>query len=258
MFFAFLGFIAAPWQCASAVYSPTMSKPTPSLTAFGLEQAAAYDARFAKFAPMRDALHLLAGAILATLPEDARILCVGAGTGAEVLALAQRFPHWRFMAVEPSGPMLELCRQKAIAAGVVDRCEFHEGYLDSLPLTETYDAATSFLVSQFVLDIEKRRDFFCQIAERIVPGGYLLDAELSGDMSTPEYAELFEVWLRVFELADFTPAMMDGLRGAYGRDVAITPSHEIEALIASAGFEAPIAFLQTGLIYAWFTKRSVG
>ncbi|RYD68316.1 MAG: class I SAM-dependent methyltransferase, partial [Verrucomicrobiaceae bacterium] len=93
-----------------------MSTPTPSLTVFGPEQAAAYDARFAKFAPMRDALHLLAGSILATLPEDARILCVGAGTGAEVLALAQRFPHWRFTAVEPSAPMLELCRQKATAA----------------------------------------------------------------------------------------------------------------------------------------------
>ena len=235
-----------------------MSAPTPSLTVFGPEQAAAYDARFAKFAPMRDALHLLAGSILATLPENARILCVGAGTGAEVLALAQRFPRWRFAAVEPSAPMLELFRLKAAAAGIADRCEFHEGYLDSLPLAEPYDAATSFLVSQFVLDVEKRRDFFRQIAERVVPGGYLLDAELAGDMSTPEFAELFEVWLRVFEFADFTPPMIEGLRGAYGRDVAITPPREIEALIASAGFEPPIAFLQTGLIHAWFTKRSVG
>ncbi|HEY1122818.1 MAG TPA: methyltransferase domain-containing protein, partial [Haloferula sp.] len=157
-----------------------MSAPTPSLTVFGPEQAAAYDARFAKFAPMRDALHLLAGSILATLPENARILCVGAGTGAEVLALAQRFPRWRFAAVEPSAPMLELFRLKAAAAGIADRCEFHEGYLDSLPLAEPYDAATSFLVSQFVLDVEKRRDFFRQIAERVVPGGYLLDAELAG------------------------------------------------------------------------------
>jgi len=232
-----------------------MSSPAPSLTGFGPEQAAAYDARFAKFAPMRDALHLLASAVLARLPDKARILCVGAGTGAEVLVLAQRFPQWRITAVEPSGPMLDLCRQKAVAAGIADRCEFHEGFLDSLPLTEPFDAATSFLVSQFVLDQEGRRDFFRQIAQRVAPDGYLLNADLSGDMSTPEYAELFEVWLRLFEFADFAPAMLEGLRGAYGRDVAITPPQEIEALIASAGFAQPIAFLQTGLIHGWFTKR---
>jgi tRNA (cmo5U34)-methyltransferase len=234
-----------------------MSSPTPSLTGFGPEQAAAYDARFAKFAPMRDALHLLAGAVLARLPDNARILCVGAGTGAEVLALGQRFPHWRFTAVEPSGPMLDLCRRKATDAGIVDRCEFHEGFLDSLPLTEPFDAATSFLVSQFVLDMEGRRDFFRQIAQRVVPDGYLLNADLSGDMTAPEYAELFEVWLRLFEFADFAPAALEGLRAAYGRDVAITPPEEIKELIVSAGFDRPIAFLQTGLIHGWFARRRI-
>jgi len=232
-----------------------MSSTSSSLTAFGAEQAAAYDARFAKLEPMRDALHLLTGGILARLPSHARILCVGAGTGAELLALAAKFPGWRFTAVEPSGPMLDLCRKKASDAGVAERCEFHEGFLESLPVGEPYHAATSFLVSQFVLDVEQRRDFFRQIAERLVPGGYLVSCDLSADLTTAEYRELFDVWANLFEYAGFMPEQIEGIRGAYGRDVAVLPPEQVASLIASAGFETPVAFYQSVLIRGWFGKR---
>lgn len=82
-----------------------MPLPDP-LQFFGEAQAATYDERFANLAPLRQAQDLLARAVLSALPDDARILCVGAGTGAEALSLGAAFPRWRFMAVEPSGPML--------------------------------------------------------------------------------------------------------------------------------------------------------
>jgi tRNA (cmo5U34)-methyltransferase len=232
-----------------------MSSTSSSLTAFGAEQAAAYDARFAKLEPMRDAMHLLTGGILASLPSDARILCVGAGTGAELLALAAKFPGWRFTAVEPSGPMLDLCRKKAADAGVIERCEFHEGFLESLPMGEPFHAATSFLVSQFVLDVDQRRDFFRQIAERLVPGGYLVSSDLSADLTTEEYRQLFEVWANLFEYAGFMPRQIEGIRGAYGRDVAVSPPEHISSLIASASFDTPVAFYQSVLIRGWFARR---
>ena len=232
-----------------------MASSPPSLTGFGAEQAAAYDARFAKLEPMRDALHLLTGGILARLPSDARLLCVGAGTGAELLALAARFPGWRLTAVEPSGAMLNLCRKKATDAGIAGRCEFHEGFLESLPLAEPYHAATSFLVSQFVLDVDQRRDFFRHIAERLLPGGYLVSSDLSADLTSGDYFRLFEVWSNLFDFAGFQPEQIECIRLAYGKDVAVSAAEHIESLIASAGFETPVAFYQSVLIRGWFTRR---
>ena len=81
------------------------------------QQAAGYDKQWAGMAPIREALYLLLDALFVGLPDDARILCVGAGTGAEIAHLAERFPGWRFTALDPSGAMLEVCRQRAERAG---------------------------------------------------------------------------------------------------------------------------------------------
>ena len=69
-------------------------------------QAAAYDKQWARMAPIRDGLYLLLETVFAGLPADARMLCVGAGTGAELAYFAQRFPRWRFTAFDPSVAML--------------------------------------------------------------------------------------------------------------------------------------------------------
>ena len=132
------------------------------MQAFNKEQAATYDERFAKLAPQRDALHLLIRILLGDLPERARVLCVGAGTGAELLALARAFPGFAFTAVEPAQAMLEVCEKRAHEEGVADRCVFHHGYLATLPAGEPFDVATSLLVSQFL----KVR------AERVEEGGH--------------------------------------------------------------------------------------
>jgi tRNA (cmo5U34)-methyltransferase len=76
------------------------------------QNAADCDKRHAKFAPLFDALYLLVRQVLSELPANARILCVGVGTGTELVALAEAFPQWRFTAVEPSAPVLNACHQR--------------------------------------------------------------------------------------------------------------------------------------------------
>ena len=73
------------------------------------KQAANYDAQWAKTAPINDCLHFLLESLFTSLPADARILCVGVGTGAELGHLAKKNLGWRFTAVEPSGSMLDIC-----------------------------------------------------------------------------------------------------------------------------------------------------
>ncbi len=216
-----------------------------------------YDQQAARLAPLRDALHLLIGAIFSGLSAEARILCVGAGTGSELLYLAQRFLQWRFTAVEPSAPMLEVCRRRAAECGIAHRCVFHEGYLESLPPSEPFDAATSLLVSQFILARESRARFFSTIADRLRPGGYLASADLAADVTSATYQSVLEVWLRLMKTGDMTDEKLKQLRAAYGRDVALLPVEQVSAIIAAGGFDTPVLFLQTGLIHAWYATRKL-
>lgn len=234
-----------------------MSRSEASVPFFDQAHAAEYDQRFARLGSFKEALHLLMAAVFAGLPERARVLCVGAGTGAEIMDMAQRFPGWHFTAVEPSGPMLDVFRRKAEQAGLTARCVFHEGYLDSLPPCEPFDVATSILVSQFVLDVEARTQFFREIAVRLRPGGLLASADLAADLATLDGARLLEVWFRLLAGADVPPEKLEALRAAYGRDVAVVPVARVGEIIAAGGFEAPQVFLQTGLIHAWHSRRAV-
>jgi len=223
---------------------------------FDAQQAAAYDDRFAPIAAIRDALHLQLRAILSDLPPQARILCVGAGTGLELLTLATHFPQAQFTAVEPSGPMLALCRRRAEEHGFAHRCTFHHGYLDSLPVSEPCHAATSLLVSHFITDPAARLGYFRQIAARLHPRGWLVTADLSGDQSTAEHARLQDVWFRLMKFTGQTEEQRAGMLAAWRKDVAFLSRPEFESLLSHAGFEAPTLFHQALLIRAWFARKA--
>ncbi|MBC7883057.1 MAG: class I SAM-dependent methyltransferase [Anaerolineae bacterium] len=223
---------------------------------FDQERATSYDKRFAKVASLLDALHLLIRLVLSELPADARILCVGVGTGTELINLAQAFPQWQFTAVEPAAPMLDICRQRAEACGVASRCTFHQGYLDSLPALHPFNAATCLLVSHFFMQQDKRRNFFSQIAARLCPGGYLISSDVVSDMSSSAYRSLLEVWMRMLKYSEVPTEEAEKFRASYGRDAAVLPPLEVESIIASSGFDTPVLFFQTLLIHAWFAKRS--
>lgn len=219
------------------------------------EQAATYDERWARTAPIRDALYFLLEAVFAALPADARLLCIGVGTGEEIGYLARRFPGWSFVAVEPSGAMLEACRDKLIATGVDTRCRFHHGYLETLPATDAFDAATSFLVSQFILDEPARIAFFRGIADRLRPGAILASSDLASEPGSRDYEALLDVWLKMLQVAGIPAAGLEQMRVAYARDVAIAAPARIASLIKAAGFEDSVLFYQSGLIHAWYSTR---
>lgn len=218
------------------------------------QQAAGYDERWARTAPIRSALHFLLEAVFAQLPQTARILCVGPGTGEELFHLARCFPQWSFVAVEPSTAMLDICRSKAEQQGLSTRCEFHEGYLQTLPPQRPFDGATCFLVSQFILEQPARIDFFRGIANRLRSGAILASSDLAAATDSPEYQAQLGMWLNMLRAAGIPAAGLEQMRAAYARDVAILPPAQVAAIIAAAGFEQPVSFHQAGLIHAWFSR----
>jgi tRNA (cmo5U34)-methyltransferase len=229
---------------------------TEELKAVFDQQAAGYDKQWARMAPIRDCLHYLLESVFVDLPADARILCVGVGTGAEVAHLARTFPGWRFTAVDPSGAMLEVCRERAKSEGFISRCYFHEGYLDSLLIEEKHDGATCFLVSQFILVQKARSEFFRAIGNRLRPGGILASSDLASDVVSNDYDALLRAWLSMMVSAGIQPEVLERTRAAYAKDVAILPPKLIASIIEAAGFERSVQFFQAGLMHAWFSKRT--
>lgn len=220
------------------------------------QQASSYDQQWSKMAPINDALHLLTSTVLSELPPKAKILCVGAGTGAEILYLAQKFPQWHFTAVEPSTAMLEVFQRRAEEHGISSRCVFHRGYLDSLPSNQSFDAATAFLVSQFILARDVRSKFFQSIAERLFPESVLVSSDLAGDLAATDCRDLLGLWFRVMAGSGIPPEGIERMREAYSRDVAILPPQDVRDIITLGGFDSPVLFFQAGMIHAWYAKRS--
>ena len=226
------------------------------VTAIFDKQASSYDQRWSKMAPIGGALHLLTSAVLSELPPEASILCVGPGTGAEILYLAQKFPGWRFTAVEPSIPMLDVFRRRAEEHGILSRCVLHSGYLDSLTLNGSFHAATAFLVSQFILDRQARSQFFRGIADRLSPGGILVSSDLAGDLAATDGRDLLEVWFQVMNSSGISREGVEKMREAYSRDVAVLPPRDVRDIIMLGGFDLPVPFFQAGLIHGWYAKRT--
>lgn len=220
------------------------------------QQAAYYDARWARTAPIRDALFLLVEACFVDLSATSRVLAVGVGTGAELAALAANHPGWTFTAVEPSAAMLEECRKRAERDGFAQRCDFHLGTTNSLPKSGLHDAATCFLVSQFILDPSERSGFFASLASHLKPGALLASSDLAADTSSPEYDLLLRAWVAMMSNAGVTADAIENMRNAYSKDVAVLPPAKVEAILRDGGFPQPTLFYQAGLIHAWLSRRT--
>lgn len=222
---------------------------------FGEQHAAIYDRQFESIPTVRDAVHLGARLGLAYLPERARILCVGAGTGEDVLTLGAVYPDWTFQLVDPAPAMLAVARRRLAAAGLSERCSFHDGYLDTLPASEPFDGVTALLVSHFLTSLDERHAFFRGIADRLAPDGTLVSADLTADRSATGFSVLMETWLAGLRLCDIPEESIAVYDQAFGRDFAAHAPAELETAIHDAGFTPPVQIFQALLIRVYVSRR---
>ena len=231
-----------------------MSKPTgPDF--FNKDAAKSYDEKNSKLSRISDCMHFLTGLVLRDLPSDARVLCVGAGTGAEILVLAQAYPGWKFVALEPSLDMLNVCRERMAQADVSDRCEFEHGYVQDYKGPAEFDAALSILVAHFI-PREDRLSFFKEMAARLKSGGYLVNAEISFDLDSPEFPMMLKGWEGVQSLMGATPESLAALPNVLRDVLTVVPPEQTEEWLREAGVSSPVRFFQAMMICGVFGRKS--
>jgi len=224
---------------------------------FDKEKARTYDSKFSKISPIKDALHLLTQLVFSDVPDNIRMLCVGAGTGAELLYLAKHFPNWEFDIVEPSEPMLKVCIEQCQSLGVDSRCNFHLGGLDSFKSDEKFEVATSFLVSHFISDIKERLTFFEQINGYLNEGGILVNADISGDIKSSHFKRTLKVWRECLLYSGMPEEEANKLCSSLKNDLGVIKPLDLEDLLKEAGFENPTLFFQAFFIHGWFSRRTL-
>ncbi|WP_245300007.1 class I SAM-dependent methyltransferase [Methylocystis bryophila] len=223
---------------------------------FGESLAAKYDRRIRSFCPSYDALHQMIVPWLQGLPEDSTFLSAGAGTGAEIATLGQSFPSWRFVAVDASLEMLNACRRRASESEMTDRIEFFHGRLQEYQSPMRAEAASSIFVSHFIKGEKEKLAYFRAIATNLKPGGLLIIADLFGDESSPEFAQLLNAWLLSYAAHGVSAEELAQDRSHIDRDVDFIPERELFSLLGEAGFERPLRFYQTYLFGGWVALKS--
>ncbi len=162
---------------------------------FGNEEAVVYDDLIRGKIPGYDAMHDMARLILKnSVPEEAKVLIVGAGTGTETVALLESSPAWRITAVDPSEAMLATAAEKISRKGFGARIHLHTGYVADVDSDPLFDAATSILVMHFIPDNGEKEAYLKEISKRLKKGGKMILVDVGGDNESDRYHKVIEVW----------------------------------------------------------------
>jgi tRNA (cmo5U34)-methyltransferase len=205
-----------------------------------------------------DACHELAACVLAASLGSgrvARVLVAGAGGGArEIVTAAALEPGWRFTAVDPSVPMMELAVERLREAGLLGRTDVVLGTVDDLPAADAYDAATLIGVLHHVPGDDAKIALLRSLAARVKPGAPLI---LAGNYRPyASHPLLLAAWGERWRMHGAAP---DEVRAKLGRilEGADPPASEeaLAALLAEAGFGPPTRFFASLFWGAWITVR---
>lgn len=179
------------------------------------------------------------------VPNNGRVLVLGAGGGLELKVFAEHHPGWRFDGVDPSAEMLGLA--KRTLGPLASRVRFHAGTIDVAP-DGPFDGATCLLTLHFLPRNERLRTLI-EIRRRLEPGAPFVVAH----HSFPQAPEEKSLWLdrfAAFATAAGMPAsQMRRAAEAIGDRLPALSPEEDAALLRETGFNG------VALFYAAFTFR---
>lgn len=215
-----------------------------------------YDNFNSHFKTAKENLHFLNTLILRDLPENANILCVGVGTGEEILSLAKSYKKWSFVGIDPSSTMLQGCKEKIKSHDLSDRCDLIHGYLSDYKTESTFDAVICLFVMHFIHDSVERSKMFLDMNKYLKRGGYLINAEISCDFSSKDFPNLLANWKTLHHYAGATEEKLENMEKTLKEQLAVLSPQETEKLLLESGFLKPTQYFQSFLIRAWYGKKA--
>jgi len=197
-----------------------------------------------RFVPGYHAMQCMATLLIAErVPEDARVLVLGAGGGLELKAFAQAHPSWTFDGVDPVAEMLKLAERTL--GPLASRARLHQGYIVDAP-EGPFDAATCLLTLHF-LAIEERRRTAIEVHRRLKPGAPFVVAHFS--LPQGERALWLSRYAAFAAASGVEPDRAANARAAIDTRLNILTPEQDEAILREAGFS------NVSLFYAGFTFR---
>lgn len=199
-----------------------------------------------RFVPGYNAMLTMTTLLMAErVPENARVLVLGAGGGLELKAFASAHPGWTFDGVDPADEMLKLAEHTL--GPLVSRVCLHQGYIEDAP-EGPFDAASCLLTFHFV-GIEERRRMALELRRRLKPGAPFVAAHFSIPQGEGERT----LWLSRYAAFAFAsgndPEMVENIRAALDKHLCILTPEQDEAILREAGFS------NISLFYTGFTFR---
>lgn len=223
---------------------------------FDAERARRYDHMARQTLPGYEELHHMTSSLLgADLGEEARVLVVGAGTGMELLTLAEHHPRWRLTGVDPSAEMLTVARERLQERGWTDRVQLHVGHTHELPATEHYDAATCMLVIHHMPEGEQR-EILQHIAQRLKNHAPFAVAEMIGNPASPQFLRLLAAWKSRQRGFGTAAEEVDQRALTISSVVSFASEDHLRGLLATAGFLEMERFFSAYFYGGWIARLS--
>jgi tRNA (cmo5U34)-methyltransferase len=186
------------------------------------------------FLPGSPMMHALTLQLLdETVPEDGRVLVLGAGGGMELGVFAAHAPGWAFTGVDPSAEMLAAGRE---ALGEVsNQIEWVEGYIPDAP-DGPYDGATCLRTLHFVADNGDKLEALKAIRARLKPGGAFILVDNCNPGGTLDFERHAARFVEQGRRAGAADDMLARARASLtGKTEMVSPEREVE-LLTEAGF----------------------
>lgn len=223
---------------------------------FGDKHANIYDEKIRKAILGYDEMHALSYYLLkANLPQDAKILVAGMGTGHESVTYAQNQKEWRIVGVDPALEMVKSAKNKIAGLGLAERVKVVEGRVENLEENH-FDAATSILVMQFLKDNGDKEAFLRNIAAKLKTGASLILIDLVGEKGSTPFNQLLSAWKSHQYSTRNDNAQIDKDFAHVNADLQFITEERIVDLLQLTGFTNICKFYQSYLFCGYIAEKA--